>query len=94
MASMAKDVEQSVRALESALSRLESAIKRRVEAGSEDLRIEVQTLSSDRARLAENLDKSAAKIEALETVNRDVSKRLSAAMESVSAVLQAELEDA
>jgi prefoldin subunit 5 len=93
MASMTKDIEQSVRALESALSTLEAAVKRRVEAGSEDLQIEVQTLSSDRARLAENLDKSSARIEALEAINRDVSARLATAMETVSAVLQAELED-
>ncbi len=93
MASMTKDIEQSVRALESALSTLETAVKRRVEAGSEDLQVEIQTLSSDRAYLAEKLDKSSAKIETLEAVNRDVSARLATAMETVSAVLQADLEE-
>ena len=93
MASMTKDIEQSVRGLEIALSTLETAVKKRIEAGSDNLQIEVQTLSSDRARLAETLDKSSARIEALEAINRDVSKRLAAAMETVSAVLQADLEE-
>ncbi len=92
---MKKNIEQSVKALENALSALEAAVKRRTEgqAGADDLEAEIQTLSADRARLAERLDGAAAKIETLEAVNRDVSSRLVNAMETVSAVLQAELEE-
>jgi predicted nuclease with TOPRIM domain len=96
MDSMAANVEQSLKALESAISKLEAAIERRVarQAGSDDMQSEIQTLSADRARLADKLDKATAKIESLEIVYRDVSNRLVTAMETVSAALQAELEDA
>lgn len=96
MDSMAANVEQSLKALESAISKLEAAIERRVarQAGSEDMQSEIQTLGADRARLADKLDKATAKIESLESVYRDVSNRLVTAMETVSAALQAELEDA
>ena len=96
MDSMPTNVEQSLQALDSAISKLEAAIERRIhrQAGSDDMQAEIQTLSADRARLADNLDKATAKIESLEIVYRDVSGRLVTAMETVSAVLQAELEDA
>ena len=96
MDSMTTNVEQSLQALESAISKLEAAIERRMnrQAGSDDMQAEIQTLSADRVRLADNLDKATAKIESLEIVYRDVSNRLVTAMETVSTVLQAELEDA
>lgn len=92
---MKKNIEQSVKALEHAISRLESAVKRQTSAqsGADGLESEIQTLSADRARLADRLDRATAKIESLEAVNRDVSGRLVTAMETVSAVLQAELEE-
>ena len=96
MDSMTTNVEQSLQALESAINKLEGAIERRInrQAGSDDMQAEIQTLSADRAKLADNLDKATAKIESLENVYSDVSNRLVTAMETVSAVLQAELEDA
>ena len=65
-----------------------------IRAGESDLGLEVQTLSADRARLADKLDQASAQIESLKAVNRNVSDRLVSAMETVSAVLQAELEEA
>ncbi len=96
MDSKTSSVEQSLQALENAIGSLEAAIERRTQRQSEsgDMEAEIQTLSADRAQLADNLDKANAKIESLETVYRDVSNRLVNAMETVSAVLQADLEDA
>lgn len=89
-------IEKSVRNLESAISKLEAAVRTQLEmrADNSDLGLEVQTLSADRARLADKLDQASARIESLQAVNRDVSDRLVTAMETVSAVLQAELEEA
>lgn len=89
---MKANIENSVKSLENAISKLESAVRRQLEirAGATDLGLEVQTLSADRARLADKLDQASAKIESLQAVNRDVSDRLVTAMETVSAVLQAE----
>lgn len=96
MDSKTSSVEQSLQALDNAIGRLEAAIERRTQRRGEsgDMEAEIQTLSADRAQLADNLDKANAKIESLETVYRDVSNRLVNAMETVSAVLQADLEDA
>ena len=85
-----------MQALETAIGKLEAAIERRDQRQSEsgDMEAEIQTLSADRARLADNLDKANAKIESLETVYKDASNRLVNAMETVSAVLKADLENA
>ena len=93
---MKANLEKSVKSLEGAISKLETAVRRQMEiqAGENDLGLEVQTLSADRARLADKLDQASAKIEDLQAVNRNVSDRLVSAMETVSAVLQAELEEA
>ena len=61
--------------------------------GAEDLAAEVQSLSTDRARLAETLDQTQARAGRLETVNREVSRRITAAMETIGTVLQAHGED-
>jgi predicted nucleic acid-binding Zn-ribbon protein len=96
MDSKTSSVEQSMQALESAIGKLEAAIDRRDQRQSEssDMEAEIQTLSADRARLADNLDQANAKIESLEAVYKDASNRLVNAMETVSAVLQADPENA
>ena len=93
---MKANLEKSVKSLEGAISKLENAVKRQMEvrAGENDLGLEIQTLSADRARLADKLDQASAQIENLQAVNRNVSDRLVSAMETVSAVLQEELEEA
>jgi hypothetical protein len=50
-------------------------------------------LTADRARLAESLDQAQARASKLESINRDVSRRLGAAVETIEAVLQAEAGD-
>jgi hypothetical protein len=48
---------------------------------------EVQRMGADRARLAQEIDKAEARAERLAEVNREVSRRLVAAMETIRAVL-------
>lgn len=48
---------------------------------------EVQRMNTDRARLALELDGSEARAERLENANREVSRRLVTAMETIRAVL-------
>ncbi len=75
--------------LESALTALDDAVERTAELRREyaDAEEEAQRLNSDRARLAEELDKSEARAERLEEVNKEVSRRLVTAMETIRAVL-------
>lgn len=91
---MPSATEQAVRRLEAALQSLELAIEQRLSrnAGADDLVADVDMLNVDRARLAESLDQSQAWAVKLEGVNRDVSKRLATAVETVRAVLQTEAE--
>ena len=53
---------------------------------------EVHMLTSDRARLAEALDQMQARAGKLDTVNRDVSRRLDKAIETIREVLAADEE--
>ena len=48
---------------------------------------EVQRMNADRARLAHELDNSEARAERLEEANKEVSRRLVTAMETIRAVL-------
>jgi hypothetical protein len=93
---MASATEQAVKRLEAALKGLELAVEQRrsLASGAESLADEVQMLTADRARLAETLDQSVARALALESVNRDVSKRLDTAIETVRGLLEASEGDA
>lgn len=75
--------------LERAFSMLEDRIDRSIEQREDykDAEEEVQRLNTDRARLAGTLDESEARSERLETVNKEVSRRLVTAMETIRAVL-------
>ncbi|WP_336287471.1 MULTISPECIES: DUF4164 domain-containing protein [unclassified Bartonella] len=48
---------------------------------------EIQRMNADRSRLAQALDKAEAHVERLETVNKEVSKRLIKAMETIRIVI-------
>lgn len=93
---MPSATEQAVRRLEAALRGLEQALEQRLSlaVGADELAEEVQMLTVDRARLAESLDQSVARAAKLESVNRDVSRRLDSAIETVRGVLEAEKESA
>jgi hypothetical protein len=92
---MASGAEQALRRLEMALSGLERAVERRLMhgEGAEGLSDEVQMLTADRARLAESLDQAQARATKLESVNRDASRRIGAAVEAIQSVLEAEAEE-
>lgn len=72
-----------------AIDALEEAVSARVEdeRDSEEAEAEVQRLNADRARLAQELDSSEAKAERLSDTNKEVSRRLVTAMETIRAVL-------
>jgi hypothetical protein len=89
---MPSATEQAVRRLDAALRGLELAAERRnsLSSGGEGLAAEVQMLSVDRARLAESLDQSVARAAKLESINRDVSRRLDGVIEAIRDMLQAD----
>ncbi|WP_127521103.1 DUF4164 domain-containing protein [Mesorhizobium sp. Z1-4] len=72
-----------------AIDSLEESVTERVgrEQDSEEAEAEVQRLNADRARLAQELDSSEARAERLVDANKEVSRRLVTAMETIRAVL-------
>lgn len=77
-----QQLEQALSVLEDAIGRREDEERRRV-----DLEAELHRVGADRSRLAQSLDDSAARASTLEDANREVSRRLVAAMESVRGIL-------
>lgn len=82
-------VEVALSALRQAISGLENAIDMRIEVQRESSEVEgeVKRVHADRARLAQELDQSEFRANRLEEVNREVSRRLVTAMETIRAVL-------
>ena len=82
-------IEIASRRLMLALDALEAAVERRSETdrSEEALATQIQALGTDRARLASELDHAAARSRGLETANREVAQRLTAAIDSVRGVL-------
>jgi len=72
-----------------AMDMLEQAAAGRLEHESDysEAEAEVQRMNSDRSRLAQELDISEARGERLEEANKEVSRRLVTAMETIRAVL-------
>ena len=72
-----------------AIDGLETVVAARLEHDSDyvEAEAEVQRLNTDRARLAQELDNSEARAERLENANKEVSRRLVTAMETIRAVL-------
>jgi chromosome segregation ATPase len=85
----ASPIEGALRRLEEALGSLETVVDDRLQgaAQAENLENEVHRLGTDRSRLAQSLDAAEARSMRLETANREVSRRLVTAMESIRAVL-------
>ena len=80
---------QILERLEKALNALEGAVEMRLDKEGDfaDAEEEVQRMNADRSRLAQELDQSEARAERLEAANREVSRRLVTAMETIRAVL-------
>ncbi len=72
-----------------AIEALENAIALRLEQDQDyaEAEAEVQRMNADRSRLAQELDNSEARAERLEEANKEVSRRLVTAMETIRAVL-------
>lgn len=72
-----------------AMDALESSVSARLEHEQDysETEAEVQRMNADRARLAQELDNSEARGERLEEANKEVSRRLVTAMETIRAVL-------
>jgi hypothetical protein len=75
--------------LAQAMDALEDAAVGRLERDQDygEAEAEVQRMNADRARLAQELDNSEARAERLEEANKEVSRRLVTAMETIRAVL-------
>ncbi len=84
-------VETAIRRLLAALDAIEAACERHLEAQARDAGLgrRVHTLNSDRARLADELDRSAARSSQLEATNREIAQRIDTAMASIRAVIAA-----
>lgn len=82
-------LDDALDSLDRSLDALEEAVELRLEreAGLADAEAEVQRMGADRTRLAESLDMAEARAQRLESANREVSRRLVDAMESIRAVL-------
>lgn len=80
---------QVMERLDKALNVLEEAVDLRLEKEGDyaEAEEEVQRMNTDRSRLAQELDISESRAERLEAANREVSRRLVTAMETIRAVL-------
>jgi len=84
-----KTIHVALSELSSAITSLENALDMRLERQREsgEVENEVKRVHVDRARLAQELDQSQFRANRLEEVNREVSRRLVTAMETIRAVL-------
>ena len=82
-------VKAAIEELRNALGALDRAIDRRFERerDSVEMEQEIRRVHADRSRLAQDLDQSEFRANRLEEVNREVSRRLVTAMETIRAVL-------
>lgn len=84
-----RTVDAALEDLRKALSSLDNAVDLRFERENErrDIDDEVRRVHADRAKLAQELDQEQFRANRLEEVNREVSRRLVTAMETIRAVL-------
>jgi chromosome segregation ATPase len=82
-------METALSELKQAISGLENAVDMRIERQREqgDIESEVRRVHADRSKLAQELDQAEFRANRLEEVNREVSRRLVTAMETIRAVL-------
>ena len=83
-------IDTTTKRLSEALDALDAAVERRLEIESSRaiLTEQVHALDADRARLAAELDGQMARARRLESANRDIARRLDAAMENIRLVLE------
>ncbi len=83
-------IEQATRRLTDALDALDAAVERRIDSDRERATLgeQVHALAADRSKLAADLDGQLARSRQLEASNRDIARRIDAAMENVRLVLE------
>lgn len=88
---MASDItlREALDRLRKGIERLEASVDSRLEKENDyaEADAEIQRMNADRSRLAQEIDKAEARAERLAEVNREVSRRLVTAMETIRAVL-------
>jgi chromosome segregation ATPase len=86
----ATPIDAAIKRLQAAVAHLEGAIEDRAEGERRrgDLETELQRIGGDRSRMAQVLDQAEARAARLEEANRDVSRRLVTAMESIRSVIE------
>ena len=84
-----KTLDQALAELKAVIGSLENAVDMLIEHQRQNSEVEgeVRRVHEDRARLAQELDQSQFRTNRLEEVNREVSRRLVTAMETIRAVL-------
>jgi septal ring factor EnvC (AmiA/AmiB activator) len=89
----ASAIDAASKRLALALDALAAAVDRRHDAdrGEQTLDDQLHALGTDRSRLAEELDAAAARNRALESANREVARRLDAAIDTIRSVLAANM---
>lgn len=82
-------IRSALEELRKALTSLDNALDMRFdrERDHSEIQGEVRRVNTDRSRLAQELDQSEFRANRLEEVNREVSRRLVTAMETIRAVL-------
>ncbi|MBB5752622.1 DUF4164 domain-containing protein [Prosthecomicrobium pneumaticum] len=87
---MTSPIDNALRRLTGALDLLEAAVESRIDAGRkiDELESELQKLGLDRSRLAQAVDSAEARSVRLEDANKDVSRRLVTAMETIRGVIE------
>ncbi|WP_394688035.1 DUF4164 domain-containing protein [Hoeflea sp.] len=82
-------VKAALEALNKALNQLDNEVDRKVEAGrsANEAEAELGRMIEDRGRIAQELDAAQDRSNRLEEANREVSRRLVTAMETIRAVL-------
>jgi predicted nucleic acid-binding Zn-ribbon protein len=85
-------MDAAIRRLDAAIDALEAAVSRCVDDGRnrQSLESQLQAFGSDRSRLASELDRMRARSTDLETANREVSRRLEHAVNTIRAALSAQ----
>jgi hypothetical protein len=85
-------IDAATRRLSLALDQLEAAAEQRIEVERSRtvLTEQVHALDADRSKLAADLDAQTARARKLEEANRDIARRLDAAMQNIRSVLESE----
>ena len=82
-------IESATKRLTLALDALDAAVESRRDADRAEAQLadQLHALGSDRSRLAAELDTQAARSRRLEAANREIARRLDAAMDNIRSVL-------